>query len=105
MTSVDITALHRRGLRKCSSVRSTASNADPATESCIEARDGASVRGVPRRSLSRKTAGSRSRSCENTRPAGEMTGLSEEALAWLYTVQDELGERPIDAPDVGRHHG
>lgn len=28
----------------------------------------------------------------------------EESLAWLYTVQDELGERPIDALTSGRHH-
>ena len=29
---------------------------------------------------------------------------AEEAAAWLYTVQDELGERPIDALTSGRHH-
>ena len=29
---------------------------------------------------------------------------AEEAVAWLYTVQDELGERPIDALTSGRHH-
>lgn len=29
---------------------------------------------------------------------------SEEAAAWLYTLQDELGERPIDALKSGRHH-
>ena len=28
----------------------------------------------------------------------------EESLGWLYTVQDELGERPIDALTSGRHH-
>ncbi|WP_165218017.1 Rv2175c family DNA-binding protein [Schaalia sp. ZJ1691] len=28
----------------------------------------------------------------------------EEAVAWLYSVQDELGERPIDALVAGRHH-
>ena len=28
----------------------------------------------------------------------------EEALEWLYTLQDELGERPIDAMTSGRHH-
>lgn len=28
----------------------------------------------------------------------------EESLTWLYAVQDELGERPIDALTSGRHH-
>ena len=28
----------------------------------------------------------------------------EESLEWLYTLQDELGERPIDAMTSGRHH-
>lgn len=28
----------------------------------------------------------------------------EEAAEWLYTLQDELGERPIDAMTSGRHH-
>ena len=28
----------------------------------------------------------------------------EESLSWLYEVQDELGERPIDALTSGRHH-
>lgn len=29
---------------------------------------------------------------------------AEESLDWLYSVQDELGERPIDALVGGRHH-
>ncbi len=28
----------------------------------------------------------------------------EEAAAWLYTVQDELGETPMEALLKGRHH-
>lgn len=28
----------------------------------------------------------------------------EESVAWLYAMQDELGERPIDAMTSGRHH-
>ncbi len=28
----------------------------------------------------------------------------EEAVAWLYTEQDELGCKPIDALIAGRHH-
>ena len=29
---------------------------------------------------------------------------SDESLDWLYTLQEELGERPIDALVSGRHH-
>ena len=29
---------------------------------------------------------------------------SDESLEWLYTLQEELGERPIDALVSGRHH-
>ena len=72
----------------------------------IEASDGAGVRGVPREIIIKGENG--------WEPLpflqGTLTLLaddgftSEEALAWLYTVQDELGERPIDALTSGCHH-
>lgn len=72
----------------------------------IEARGDDGVRGVPQEVLVKGANG--------WEPLpflqGTLTLLAddgftaEEAAAWLYTVQDELGERPIDALTSGRHH-
>ena len=72
----------------------------------IEARDGAGVRGVPQEVIVKGENG--------WEPLpflqGTLTLLAddgftpEESVAWLYAVQDELGERPIDALTSGRHH-
>ena len=72
----------------------------------IEARDGAGVRGVPQEVIVKGENG------WEPLPVlqGTLTLLAddgftpEESVAWLYAVQDELGERPIDALTSGRHH-
>ncbi len=72
----------------------------------IEAHGASGVRGVPQEVLVKGTNG--------WEPLpflqGTLTLLADdgftaqESLAWLYTMQDELGERPIDALISGRHH-
>ena len=72
----------------------------------IEARGAGGVRGVPQEVLVKGANG--------WEPLpflqGTLTLLADdgftaqESLAWLYTMEDELGERPIDALISGRHH-
>ena len=72
----------------------------------IEARSASGERGVPRDIIVKGENG------WEPLPVlqGTLTLLAddgftpEESLAWLYAVQDELGERPIDALTSGRHH-
>lgn len=72
----------------------------------IEARDGAGVRGVPQEVIVKGENGWEPLPLLQ----GTLTLLAddgftpEESVAWLYAVQDELGERPIDALTSGRHH-
>ena len=72
----------------------------------IEARDGAGVRGVPQEVIVKGENGWEPLAFLQ----GTLTLLAddgstpEESVAWLYAVQDELGERPIDALTSGRHH-
>ena len=72
----------------------------------IEARTARGERGIPREVIVKGTDG------WEPLPVlqGTLTLLAddgftpEEALEWLYTLQEELGERPIDAMTSGRHH-
>ena len=71
----------------------------------IDGRDASGTRGVPHELLVKAANG--------WEPLpflqGTLTLLAddgftpEESLSWLYEVQDELGERPIDALTSGRH--
>ena len=58
----------------------------------IEARSASGERGVPRDIIVKGENG------------WEPLPFLQGTLAWLYTVQDELGERPIDVLTSGRHH-
>ena len=77
MTSVDITVLPTDEVCRLLGIEERRLKQLIRDRALIEARDGSGARGVPQ---------------------------DVEAVAWLYTVQDELGERPIDALTSGRHH-
>ena len=106
MTSVDITVLSTDEVCRLIGIEERRLKQLIRDRVLIEARDGAGVRGVPREIIIKGENGWEPLSFLQ----GTLTLLaddgftSEEALAWLYTVQDELGERPIDALTSGRHH-
>ena len=106
MTSVDITVLSTEEVCRLLGMEERRLKQLIRDRVLIEARGDDGVRGVPQEVLVKGANG--------WEPLpflqGTLTLLAddgftaEEAAAWLYTVQDELGERPIDALTSGRHH-
>ena len=106
MTSVDITVLPTEEVCRLLGIEERRLKQLIRDRVLIEARDASGARGVPQEVIGQGDNG--------WEPLpflqGTLTLLAEdgftaeEAAAWLYTVQDELGERPIDALTSGRHH-
>lgn len=106
MTSADITVLSTEEVCRLLGIEERRLKQLIRDRVLIEARGDDGVRGVPQEVLVKGANG--------WEPLpflqGTLTLLAddgftaEEAAAWLYTVQDELGERPIDALTSGRHH-
>lgn len=106
MTSVDITVLPTDEVCRLLGIEERRLKQLIRDRALIEACDGSGARGVPQDVIVKGDNG--------WEPLpflqGTLTLLAddgftaEEAVAWLYTVQDELGERPIDALTSGRHH-
>lgn len=106
MTSVDITVLSTDEVCRLLGIEERRLKQLIRDRVLIEARDGNGARGIPQDVIVKGDNG------WEPLPVlqGTLTLLAddgftaEESLAWLYAVQDELGERPIDALTWGRHH-
>ena len=106
MTSVDITVLSTEEVCRILGIEERRLKQLIRDRVLIEARDASGARGVPQEVIVKGDNG--------WEPLpflqGTLTLLAddgftaEEAAAWLYTAQDELGERPIYALTTGRHH-
>ena len=106
MTSVDITVLSTEEVCRLLGIEERRLKQLIRDRVLIEARDASGARGVPQEVIVKGDNGWEPLSFLQ----GTLTLLAddgftaEEAAAWLYTVQEELGERPIDALTSGRHH-
>ena len=106
MTSVDITVLSTDEVCRLLGIEERRLKQLIRDRVLIEARDASGARGVPQEVIVKGDNGWEPLSFLQ----GTLTLLAddgftaEEAAAWLYTVQEELGERPIDALTSGRHH-
>ena len=106
MTSVDITVLSTEEVCRLLGIEERRLKQLIRDRVLIEARGDDGVRGVPQEVLVKGANGWEPLPfLQGTLTLLADDGLTaEEAAAWLYTVQDELGERPIDALTSGRHH-
>ena len=106
MTSVDITVLPTDEVCRLLGIEERRLKQLIRDRELIEARDGSGARGVPQDVIVKGDNGWEPLpSLQGTLTLLADDGFTaEEAVAWLYTVQDELGERPIDALTSGRHH-